>query len=225
MKPPTFEEAKEPLAADAWIRAIEAKFSVFTLPCSEERKASFTALQLHGAVLLWWENFKSMIPAGHQITWAEFKRAFKKHHILKGLMDRKAKELLALKQGSDTVYEYAKKFNAFCQYGRHHVDSDTKKIARFYDGLHGDLYERLYLYEPNSYKDPVNKAISQEDAMTKTQKDRKRQARFTATGGSGKKFRFVKKGTQVPVQSSSTGHWRVTPSQNKPCGNFRYRKA
>jgi hypothetical protein len=32
MKPPTFEEAKEPLAADAWIMAIEAKFSVFTLP-------------------------------------------------------------------------------------------------------------------------------------------------------------------------------------------------
>jgi hypothetical protein len=27
------------------------------------------------------------------------------------------KELLALKQGSDTVYEYAKKFNALCQYG------------------------------------------------------------------------------------------------------------
>jgi hypothetical protein len=39
MKPPTFEEAKEPLAADAWIRAIEAKFPVFTLPYSEERKA------------------------------------------------------------------------------------------------------------------------------------------------------------------------------------------
>jgi hypothetical protein len=46
MKPLTFEEAKVPLAADAWIRAIEAKFSVFTLPCSEERKASFAALQL-----------------------------------------------------------------------------------------------------------------------------------------------------------------------------------
>jgi hypothetical protein len=46
MKPPTFEEAKEPLAADAWIRDIEAKFSVFTLPSSEERKASFVALQL-----------------------------------------------------------------------------------------------------------------------------------------------------------------------------------
>jgi hypothetical protein len=52
-------------------------------------------------------------------------------------MDRKMKELLALKQGSDTVYEYAKKFNASCQYGGHHVDNDAKKIERFRDGLHG----------------------------------------------------------------------------------------
>jgi hypothetical protein len=71
----------------------------------------------------------------------------------------------------------------------------------------------------------VNKAISQEDAMSKAQRDRKRQAGFTATGGSGKKFRFIKKGTQGPPQSSSTGHWRVTPSQNKPSGNFQFCKA
>jgi hypothetical protein len=44
MKPPTFEEAKEPLAADVWIRAIKAKFSMFTLSYSEERKASFATL-------------------------------------------------------------------------------------------------------------------------------------------------------------------------------------
>jgi hypothetical protein len=117
-------------------------------------------------------------------------------------MDRKMKELLPLKQGSDTVYEYAKKFNALCQYGGHHVDNDAKKIEHFRDGLHGDLYERLN----NSYQDLVNKAISQEDAMSKAQEDRKRQAGFTATGGSSKKFRFVKKGTQGPPQSSSTGH-------------------
>jgi hypothetical protein len=88
MKPPTFEEAKEPLAADAWIRAIEVKFSLFTLPCSEERKASFAALQLHGAALIWWENFKTMIPAGHPITWAEFKQAFKEHHCRCGMWSR-----------------------------------------------------------------------------------------------------------------------------------------
>jgi hypothetical protein len=42
--------------------------------------------------------------------------------------------LLSLKQGSDTVCEYDKKFNALCQYGGHHVDSDAKKIQRFRDG-------------------------------------------------------------------------------------------
>jgi hypothetical protein len=61
--------------------------------------------------------------------------------------------------------------------------------------------------------------------MTKAQKDRKWQAGFTTAGGSGKKFCFVKKGTQGPPQSSSPRHWRVTPSQNKPSGNFQYRKA
>jgi hypothetical protein len=41
----------------------------------------------------------------------------------------------------------------------------------------------------------VNKAISQEDAMTKAQFDKKKQAGFTTTGGSGKKFCFVENGT------------------------------
>jgi hypothetical protein len=31
VKPPMFEEAKKPLVADAWIKAIEAKFLVFVL--------------------------------------------------------------------------------------------------------------------------------------------------------------------------------------------------
>jgi hypothetical protein len=34
-------------------------------------------------------------------------KAFKDHHIPKGLMVRKMKELLALKKGDDNVYQYA----------------------------------------------------------------------------------------------------------------------
>jgi hypothetical protein len=83
-------------------------------PCSEERKASFATLQLRGEALMWWEHFKSMQLAGHEITWTEFKKAFKDHQIPKGLMVRKMKELLALKQGDDTVYQYAQKFNSLC---------------------------------------------------------------------------------------------------------------
>jgi hypothetical protein len=113
MKPQTFTKAEEPLDADAWVRAIEAKFFAFVLPCCEERKDSFAILHLRGEGLMWWEHFKSMQPAGHEVTWTEFKEAFKDHHILKGLMVRKMKELLTLKQGDDIAYQYAQKFNNF----------------------------------------------------------------------------------------------------------------
>jgi hypothetical protein len=46
-------------------------------------------------------------------------------------MVRKMKELLALKQGDDTVYQYAQKFNSHCQYGEHHMDTDAKKDGTF----------------------------------------------------------------------------------------------
>jgi hypothetical protein len=89
MKPPTFTKAEEPLEADAWVRAIEAKFSTFTLPCSEERKANFATLQLQGEALMWWEHYKSMQPAGHEVTWVEFKQAFKDNISLKDLWTEK----------------------------------------------------------------------------------------------------------------------------------------
>jgi hypothetical protein len=224
MKPPTFTKAEEPLEVDAWVRAIEAKFSAFTLPCSEERKANFATLQHWGEALMWWEHFKSMQPTGHEVTWVEFKQAFKDHHIPKGLMDRKMRELLALKQGANTVYQYAQKFNCLCQYGGHHVDTNAKKMESFHDGLDGDLYERLTLLEPNSYHELVNKAISQEDAMKKAQKDRKRQADFTPDNDSCKQLHFVKKHTHGSSQSSPSGQWRMTSFQNKPSVNFQYQK-
>jgi hypothetical protein len=94
----------EPLEADAWLRAIEAKLDVLTLPCSEERKVKFAAMYLRGPALLWCDHFKMMQPNGHEITWAEFKTAFKNHHIPKGMVERKLNELLNLRQGSDSVY-------------------------------------------------------------------------------------------------------------------------
>jgi hypothetical protein len=173
---------------------------------------------------MWWEHFKSMQPAGHEVTWTEFKKAFKDHDIPKGLVVRKMKELLALKQGDDTMYQCAQKFNNLCLYGEHHVDTDAKKMERICDGLKNDLYESLNLLEPNSYHELVNKAISQEDAMMKVQKVNKRQNDFSSGDGSGKKFRFIKKNAHGSSQSSASGHWRVTPSQHKPSQNFQYRQ-
>jgi hypothetical protein len=221
MKPPTFSKAEDPLEAKAWIKAIEAKFSAFVLPFSEENKANFAALQLRREALMWWDHFKSM-QRGCAITWEDFKQAFKSHHIPKRLMDRKMRELLALRQGSDTVYHYAQKFNSLCQYGGHHVDSDVKKMERFHDGLDGKLYERLNLLEQENFHELVNKAISQEDAMKKAHMDKKRPSGFAPGSRTNKKFRFVKKNVPNPSQQSSTGCWTMKPSQGKPLGNFQF---
>jgi hypothetical protein len=86
------------------------------------------------------------------------------------------RELLALKQGSDTVYQYAKKFNNLCQYGGYHVDTDTKKMELFREGLNSKLSEWLNLAKCDSYPMLVNKAISQEDARKRAQAERKRKA-------------------------------------------------
>jgi hypothetical protein len=89
MNPPQFNGTEEPLDVDAWIWAIEAMFAVFTLPCSEGRKAKFAALQLRGSALMWWEHYKSMQQPEYEITWEEFKKAFRDHHLPKALTDRK----------------------------------------------------------------------------------------------------------------------------------------
>jgi hypothetical protein len=157
---------------------------------------------------------------GRAVTWDEFKQAFKSHHIPKGLMDRKMRELLALRQGSDTVYRYAQKFNSLCQYSAHHMDTDAKKIERFRDGLDDKLYQRLNLLEPESFHELVNKAISQEDAMKKDHRDKKRSSGFASSSGTDKKFRFVKKNVPNPSQQSSSGRWTMKPSQGKRSGNF-----
>jgi hypothetical protein len=60
MTPSTFSKAEDPLEAEAWIKAIEAKFSAFVLPCLEQNKAYFVALQLRCEALMWWDHFKTM---------------------------------------------------------------------------------------------------------------------------------------------------------------------
>jgi predicted GIY-YIG superfamily endonuclease len=105
------------------------------------------------------------------------------------------------------------------------VDTNAKKIERFCDGLDGKLYERLNLLEPENFHELVNKAISQEDAMKKAHRDKKRPYGFALVSRTNMKFHFVKKNVPNPSQQSSTGCWTMKPPQGKPSGNFQFRSA
>jgi hypothetical protein len=72
-----------------------------------------------------------MLPVDHEVSWEEFKTAFRGHHIPAGILDRKLNEFLAHNQGTRTLLQYAQAFNDMCQYAGYHADSDEKKRDRF----------------------------------------------------------------------------------------------
>jgi hypothetical protein len=83
-RPPTFIKAEEPLEADEWLWVVEQKFGL--IQCTEVQKPQFAAQLLRGPTSTWWANFVVVQPAGHQITWAEFKEAFRAHYIPDGVL-------------------------------------------------------------------------------------------------------------------------------------------
>jgi hypothetical protein len=101
-----------------------------------------------------------MQPVDHVVEWREFKAAFRGHHILAGIMDRKLNEFLALTQRNRTVLQYTQAFNDLCQYVGYHADTDEKKRDRFKRGLSTKLRGHLNTVRANSYNELVNMAIS-----------------------------------------------------------------
>jgi hypothetical protein len=104
---------------------MEQKFGLIC--CTETQKPLFVAQQLRGLASTWWGNFMAIQQAGHQVTWDEFKLAFREHYIPEGVLHMKQEEFIRLKQGGDTVMQYLNKFNHLSQYAIDQVNTDLKK--------------------------------------------------------------------------------------------------
>jgi hypothetical protein len=77
MQPPLFTKAEDPLDADVWLRVVESKFPLLTGACLDDTKTHFAAQQLRGPARTWWDHFRAMLPADHEVTWEEFKMDFR----------------------------------------------------------------------------------------------------------------------------------------------------
>jgi hypothetical protein len=67
------------------------------LRCTEVQKTLFTAQQLCGDASVWWANYTTTRPADYQVTWFEFRNAFRAHYIQAGVMRKKRQEFMVLK--------------------------------------------------------------------------------------------------------------------------------
>jgi hypothetical protein len=140
-RPPLFIKAEEPLEADEWVRVMEHKFGF--IRCTETQKPLFATQQLRGPANTWWANFVAIQPAGHQITWEEFKLAFRDHYVPEEVLHMKQEEFIRLKQGGDTVMQYLNKFNHLSQYAIDQVNTDLKKKNCFMRGLNDRLQRKM----------------------------------------------------------------------------------
>jgi hypothetical protein len=159
-RPPLFVKAEDPLEADEWIRVIEQKFGF--LQCMETQKPLFVAQQLRGDASTWWGNYVAVQPVGHQITWDEFKLAFREHYIPEGVLHMKQGEFIKLKQGGDTVTQYLNKFNHLSQYAIDQVNADLKKINCFMRGLNDRMQRKMATCIDLSYGRAVSTALAVE---------------------------------------------------------------
>jgi hypothetical protein len=159
-RPPLFVKAEDPLEADEWIRVIEQKFGL--LRCLETQKPLFAAQQLRGPASAWWGNFVAVQPAGHQITWNEFKLAFREHYIPEEVLHMKQEEFMKLKQGGDTVTQYLNKFNHLSQYAIDQVNTDIKKKNCFMRGLNDRMQRKMATCIDLTYGRAVSTALAVE---------------------------------------------------------------
>jgi hypothetical protein len=150
-RPPLFIKAENPLEADEWIQVIEQKFGL--LRCMEIQKPLFAAQQLRGHASTWWGNYVAIQPAGHQITWDEFKLAFREHYIPEGVLHMKQEEFMKLKKGE---------FNHLSQYAIDQVNTDLKKRNCFMRGLNDRLQRKMATCLDLSYSRAVSTTLAVE---------------------------------------------------------------
>ena len=73
----------------------------------------------------------SALPSGANVSWDQFKTAFRGHHIPLGLMRMKAIEFMKLMQGTKTLTKYMHAFNNLSRYAPEFVNTEEKKIESF----------------------------------------------------------------------------------------------
>nr|CAB3503161.1 unnamed protein product [Digitaria exilis] len=81
LRAPTFDYSPEPMEAEDWLRVMETKLDL--TDCNDEECVAIAAHQMTGSAKAWWESYCNTHRNPVAITWDEFCKAFKEHHIPK----------------------------------------------------------------------------------------------------------------------------------------------
>jgi hypothetical protein len=76
--------------ADDWLKSIEKKLQV--VQCNNRERVLLASHQLFGPTTIWWDAYMETHEKPKSINWAEFRAAFRTHHVPQGVIKLKKKE-------------------------------------------------------------------------------------------------------------------------------------
>src|SRR3954468_4355116 len=170
-QPKTFSYCVEATDADAWLVDINKHFE-----CSNVRPedfVKFASFQLKDQAAEWFPQYKDS-RGGRVITWDDFRRDFKAHHIPESVVESKREEFRNLKQGNMSVYQYNTQFQKLSRFAKQDIPDEKSMIYQFRRGLKEELQLALVLFEPRKYDEFYNMALKQEAAQLKCEASKKR---------------------------------------------------
>ncbi|WVZ96414.1 hypothetical protein U9M48_042052 [Paspalum notatum var. saurae] len=114
-----------------------------------------------------------MQPAGHQVSWDEFRAAFRAHYLPPSLIELKQREFRALRQGDTSVLEYVQAFVRLSQYSPEDVNTDPRRATRLLDGFDPTLLTHLGR-SYDSFTELVDVAIDMEQRLRQAHEDQQK---------------------------------------------------
>ena len=160
LNPRTFASSSQPLDADDWLG--EMNRTIKAANVSPEDRVTFVTFLLKGESAAWWQTRQALRAADAPVTWEEFQRLFRSHHIPDSVMDMKREEFCRLAQGSKDVLTYSKEFIDLSRYAGDEISTEEKKQKRFRNGLNPAIKFSLNLITCQNFEQLVNLAIKAE---------------------------------------------------------------
>src|SRR6187399_568576 len=169
--PKAFSYYVDPVDVEDWLTDIKKHFECSNV--KEDDYVKFAAFQLKDQAADWWQQYKDSRP-GQVISWENFCKDFRSHHIPTSVIEGMREQFRNLKQGSMTVYQYNVKFQNLARYAKQDIPDTKSKIYQFRGGLKDELQLALTLFEPEEFDKFYNMALKQEAAQLKMEASKKR---------------------------------------------------
>jgi hypothetical protein len=173
-----------PIVAEDWLREIDKKLDLTT--CTDKECVGVAAHQLTGAACAWWDGYYDAHDDPGSISWEEFTKAFREHHVPEGVMDAKVAEFRNFTQGTLKVQEYTTHFIFMMRYAPEETRSDKKKMYHYKKGLNSRLKIALSGHECCTLWQMINKVLEMERDRLEADAQRERKEKRRRGKGSSR---------------------------------------